>query len=304
MTEATSRSVLIAGGTGLLGSALIASAPDEWGVRATYHHRPPPPEWRSRFSQMDVCDDAQVLDVIRRAAPAVVVHAASVGSVDQAEQDPAGVRRINIGGLQAIGRACERVGARLLFVSSNAVFDGHHPPYDESAPRAAVNEYGRLKIEAEEWLEGSGVPHTIVRPILMYGWPLPGGRSNAVTRWLADFDAGRPVKVAEDIRSMPLLASNAADAIWAAIRLDRRGVYHVAGADHVSLVDFARETARVFGYREDLVTPVPSASFTALAPRPLDTSFVTTKMECDLGVRPMGIREGLLDLLRTRALTG
>ncbi len=177
---------------------------------------------------------------------------------------------------------------------------GTRPRCAEAAPRQAVNAYGAIKIEAEEWLEQSGLPHVIFRPIMMYGWPLPGGRSNSVTRWLADMEAGRPIDVASDIVSMPLLASNAADAIWEGVKGDCRGLYHLAGADRVTLADFARETARVFGCPDSLVVPVPSARFAGLAPRPLDTSFVTTKMAQQLGVRPIGIREGLLAMQRTR----
>jgi len=149
-------------------------------------------------------------------------------------------------------------------------------------------------------LEQSGLPHAIFRPIMMYGWPVPGGRSNAVTRWLADMEAGRPIDAASDIFSMPLLASNSAAAIWEGLKRDCRGVYHLAGADRVTLVDFARETARVFGCPDNLVVPVPSAGFAGLAPRPLDTCFVTTKMAQQLGVRPIGIREGLLAMQRMR----
>jgi dTDP-4-dehydrorhamnose reductase len=295
--------VLIAGGTGLLGDALLASRPAEWTVRATYHQRPPAAQWRAQFVALDVRDERNVADVVAAARPEIVIHAASIGSVDLAEREPENVRRINIGGLRSVMRACESTGARLVFISSNAVFDGRHPPYDERAPRSAVNTYGRLKIEAEELLESSGLPHVIVRPILMYGWPTPGGRSNAVTRWLDELSAGRPVYVADDIFSMPLPAWSCAEAIWAAVRLNRRGIYHVAGADRVTLAEFARETARVFGVPERLVVPVPNSHFASLAPRPGDTSFVTAKLETDLGIRPIGIHEGLAAMQATRALT-
>jgi dTDP-4-dehydrorhamnose reductase len=292
--------ILITGGTGLLGQALLHSVPEGWDVAATFHRQLPPPGSARRFRPLDISDDEAVLDAVSQARPAIVIHTASIGSVDAAERDPDSVRRINVGGLQAVARACESVGARIALISSNAVFDGSHPPYAEDAPRKAANAYGAIKIEAEEWLEQSGLPHVVFRPIMMYGWPLPGGRSNAVTRWLGDMEAGRSVEVASDIVSMPLLVGNAADAIWAGLKGDCSGVYHLAGADRVTLVDFARETARVFGCRDSLVVPIPSARFAGLAPRPLDTSFITSRMSQQLGVRPVGIREGLLQMLRTR----
>lgn len=294
--------VLITGGTGLLGKALLETAPAGFEVLATFHRNPPPVEWRGRFFPLDVTSEASVAHVVAAMHPDVVIHAASLGSVDQAEREPALVRRVNVEGTQAIGRSCARCNARLVFISSNAVFDGAHPPYAEDSPVRAVNRYGALKIEAEAWVRASGLPHVIIRPILMYGWPFPGGRENVVTRWLAHWEAGQGTEVAQDIYSMPLFADNCAEAIWAAVREERRGTYHVAGANRVSLAAFAKETACVFGHDERLVIPVASAQLSGFAPRPSDTSFVTTKMERELGVRPIGIAEGLAILVKTRAL--
>ena len=293
--------VLVTGGTGLLGKALLDAAPSGWRVVATAHRTCPPVEWAHRFTPLDLEDRAAIARVIDEVDPTVVIHAASIGSVDEAERHPEAVRRVNVGGTQAIGEACARHGAQLVFISSNAVFDGRHPPYAEDAPLQALNRYGALKIEAETWVRTQSIPHLIIRPILMYGWPFPGGRDNAMTRWLSQLERGHPFDVAEDIYSMPLLATNAAEAVWAAIGRGRSGTYHVAGADRVSLVEFARAVAQVFGHDERLIRPVPGASMAGLAPRPHDTSFVTTKMQQDLAVHPIGIREGLASLLRTRA---
>ncbi|MBI2104119.1 MAG: SDR family oxidoreductase [Candidatus Omnitrophica bacterium] len=293
---------LITGGTGLLGHALREAAPEGWEVFGTFCRNTPPPEWRARCRSLDVRDEPAVERLMDAVRPQVVIHTASIGSVDEAERDPQGVRAVNVGGTQAMGRACARWNARLVFISSNAVFDGRHPPYDEEAPLGAANRYGAMKIEAERWIRQSGPPGAlIIRPILMYGWPLPGGRDNAVTRWLRELEAGWPVEVAEDVTSMPLYVGDCAQAIWAAVGQGRNGTYHVAGADRLSLAAFAQATARVFGADERLVVPVLRARFSALAPRPTDTSFVTTKMERELGIRPMGVEEGLGLMQRLRA---
>lgn len=298
------RRALVTGGTGLLGRALLETAPEGWDVVATYHQRLPPVEWRHRFHQLEAQDEAAVARLMASVRPHVVIHTASVGSVDEAERAPESVYRVNVGGTAAVGRACRDVGAHLIFISSNAVFDGKHPPYAEDAPVRAVNQYGSLKIEAEMRLRTTGLPYTVIRPLLLYGWPLAGGRENVVTRWLARLEQGVPVEAAKDITSMPLLASTCAQTVWAAARLGRLGIYHVAGADRLSLAEFARETARVFGCDERLVRPVSRTWFSELAPRPADTSFVTTKMERDLGVPPLGVREGLLAMQRSRVIAG
>ena len=296
--------ILITGGTGLLGKALLETAPKDCELSATCHRNRPPTEWREIFHIVDVRDREQVERLIMSLHPQVVIHAASMGSVDEAEQNPEQVFEVNVGGTQAVGRACGRVGALCVFISSNAVFDGLQPPYAEEAPLRAVNRYGQIKIAAETWLRESGLPYVIVRPLLIYGWPFPGGRGNVVTRWVDEMEQGRSVTVADDIYSRPLPATNAADGIWAAVARQQTAVYHLAGANRVSLVEFARETARVFGCDERLIIPISRDRMTQFAPRPRDTSFITTKMEQELGVRPIEIREGLVAMQRARTLVG
>lgn len=296
------RRVLITGGTGLLGQALLEAAPPGWEAVATFHRTPPAEAWRGQFHRLDVRDGAAVTELVEALRPALIIHAASMGSVEEAERDPDAVRAVNVGGTQAVGQVCGRVGARLVWISSNAVFDGEHPPYAEEAPVRAVNRYGAIKIEAERWVrKACPVPWVVLRPILMYGWPAPGGRGNVVTRWLECLERGEAVEVDARLISMPLLAANCAQAVWAAVTRGRTGVYHVAGADRLALLDFARRVAGAFDMDEGLVRPASERFLSRFAPRPADTSFVTTKMEQELGVRPIGTWEGLAVMQRARA---
>lgn len=292
--------VLITGGTGLLGKSLIESVPAGWEAGVTWHRNLPPEEWRSGFHPLDVRNASAGEGLISHFKPDAVIHTASVGSVEEAERDPEGVARVNVEGTAHVARACARAGAFLVHISSNAVFDGQSPPYSEESPLKAVNRYGEIKIESERRVRESGAAWLIVRPILMYGWPFPDGRENAVTRWLTQLERGGEVEAAQDITSMPLSAAHCAEVIWAALERRLTGILHVAGADRVTLFRFAQETARVFGFDPGAVTPVPSSHWPALAPRPRDTSFVTRRMETELGIRPMGITEGLTRMLRAR----
>ncbi len=295
------RRVLITGGTGLLGKSLLETAPAGIRFFATHHRLEPPECWRNRFRQLDIRQSARVDSLFSEIKPEVVIHTASIGGVDEAEQDPESVHAVNVGGTQAILRACQGAGATFIFISSNAVFDGTHPPYREDSPLQAVNRYGQIKIEAERLVRLSGVPYLIVRPILMYGWPGKGGRENVVTRWLKSLERREPVEVAEDIVSMPLWVGDCARTIWGGLLERRMGVVHVAGRDRVNLVLFAQEVCRVFGHDEHLIAPVSSQRWVHLAPRPRDTSFETTRMRQVFGVEPVGIREGLTLMRESRA---
>ena len=125
-----------------------------------------------------------------------------------------------------------------------------------------------------------------------------------MTRWLEAFERNEPVQIANDLFSKPLPVNSCAQVIWTAVQRACVGTYHVAGADRVSLAHFGLMTARIFGCDEGLIEPVPSAQMTQFAPRPRDTSLVTEKMERELGIRPIGIIEGLTMMKQARVTIG
>jgi dTDP-4-dehydrorhamnose reductase len=294
--------ILITGGTGLLGQALLSSAPPDPSLFGTYlPDKAPSSELACPFFPLDVRDAAQVAQVFDRVRPDLVIHAASIGSVDYSEHHREESWAVNVGGTHNVGYACAHHHAKLIFISSNAVFDGEHPFYAEEAPVNPINYYGQLKVEGEEWVKSSGLDYAIVRPILMYGWHLPIERGNWVTTWIRTLGQGQRVKVVNDTRTKPLFARNCAEAIWAVVAQNRTGVYHVAGADHITLHELALKTAEVFGLDASLIDPVPSSYFPEIAPRPRDTSFDTSKMEKELGVRPWGVQDGLIHMQAERS---
>ena len=294
--------ILITGGTGLLGQALLGSVPPGSELFGTYlPGKPPSTKMPCPFFPLDVREPDQVAQLFDRVQPNIVIHTASIGSVDYSESHREESWAVNVGGTHNIGRACARHNARLIFISSNAVFDGEHPFYAEDAPVQPINYYGQLKVEGEQWVTASGLDYAIVRPILMYGWHLSIERGNWVTSWIRSLGQGQRVKVVDDVGTKPLYALNCAEAIWAVIAQQKTGVYHVAGRDHITLYQFAQATAEVFGLDTALIDPVPSSYFPEIAPRPKDTSFDTTKMERELGVRAWSVRDGLLHMQRTQA---
>jgi dTDP-4-dehydrorhamnose reductase len=286
--------ILITGGTGLLGVALQRSAPlGLEGFSLYFPERPLPVPLPFALRAADVSDPAQMQAVFAWAKPDVVIHAAAIGSVDFAEQNRDATRKVNVGGTEVVVKLCQTFQSRLIYISSNAVFDGRTPLYSETAPVNPINYYGQLKVEAENLVQAGGIPWAIVRPILLYGWPYPGERDNPVVWWVNSLENRKPIKVVDNVWSKPLPAWSVAEVIWAIIQQNRTGIYHAAGRDHLSLYQFALLTAAVFGLDAGMITPVPDSYFPEIAPRPQDTSFDTTKMETELGLKTVAVREGL-----------
>ncbi|OGR25427.1 MAG: hypothetical protein A2139_07355 [Desulfobacca sp. RBG_16_60_12] len=297
----TAKRVLITGGTGLLGVAIQQSAPkDIQGFSVYFPERSLPLPLPFPVRAADVSDQIQMQSVFEWAKPDVVIHAAAIGSVDFAERNREETKKINVGGTEIVVDLCQTFKSRLIYISSNAVFDGRTPLYSETTPVNPINYYGQLKVDAENVVRKSSIPWVIARPILMYGWPYPGERDNPVVWWVRSLENGQPIKVVDNVLSKPLPAWSVADVVWAIIQQNRTGIYHAAGRDHLSLYQFALLTAAVFGLDASMITPVPDSYFPEIAPRPQDTSFDTTKMETELGLKTVEVRDGLLKMKAVR----
>lgn len=287
--------ILITGGTGLLGMALQKSVPSDIQGIATYFskrlvsHRLPLPMFVA-----DLADKKQMKSAFERTVPDVVIHTAAIANVDFVERNKEEAKKINVYGTEIVVELCRAFKSKLLYISSNAVFDGLCPFYSETDPVNPVNYYGRLKVEAENIVSGSDIPWAIIRPILMYGWPCLGGRDNPVAWWIRFLENGQPIKIVDNVFSKPLPAWSCAEIIWKVIRQQRTGIYHVAGKDHLSLYQFALQVGEVFELDTKLITPVSDSYFPEIAPRPRDTSFDTSKIESELGVKTIGVKDGLL----------
>jgi len=294
--------VLITGGTGLLGKSLIEEAPQGASLVATALNDPTAIIPAScAGAPLDVRAAAAVRTLVRTVNPDVIIHTASIGSVDYAQRHPEEARAVNVEGTRHVLEAAGAVGAHVLFISSNAVFDGTRAPYREEDPVCPVNTYGHLKVEAERLVTAcTRLPTTIVRPILMYGWNHPAERVNPVTWILRELERGATVPVVTDTYTNPLWALSCAQAIWRIVTLRATGTFHVAGRDRVNRFEFAVETARAFGLDAGRLQPVTSDYFPEIAPRAPDTSYDASKMTRVLGLRPVGLREGLGAMRRTR----
>jgi dTDP-4-dehydrorhamnose reductase len=295
--------VLITGGTGLLGVALQKRAPsNSEGFTSYFPERSLPVPLPFPILAADVSDRKQMQSVFEWAKPDVVIHTAAIGSVDFAERNREETRKVNVGGTEVVAALCEIFKSRLIYISSNAVFDGRTPFYSETTPVNPINYYGQLKVEAENIVRKSSVPWAIVRPIMMYGWPYQGERDNPVVWWVRSLENGKPIKVVDNVFNKPLPAWSCAEVIWEVIRQNRTGIYHAAGRDHLSLYEFALQVAEIFELDAKLITPVPDSYFPEIAPRPRDTSFNTSKMESELGVKPVGVKDGLVCMKSARSV--
>src|SRR5262249_8195891 len=131
-------------------------------------------------ARVDVADPASI-SAIRATRSEVIIHAAAMTDVDACELDPERAHRINAKGTGHVAEAADALGARLVYVSTDYVFDGpKHEPYTEADPPNPINVYGRSKLEGERMVERLGAAALVVRTAWVYGL----GTRNFVTEIL------------------------------------------------------------------------------------------------------------------------
>lgn len=289
------KNIFITGGTGLLGHYLIKTAPDNFNLGCSFFpiSKKDVIPYHCGKRHMDISERKSVLDTLRVVKPDYLVHTAAVADVDYVERNRDEARRVNLGGTTNVIDACRENGTHLIYISSNAVFDGKNPPYAENADTRPINYYGELKVMEEDAVIKSGLKHTIIRPILMYGWNLKMERKNPVTWLIENLGKGEKARMVDDIFCNPLFAEDCARVIWRAVMLDKRGIFHVGGNDEVSRYEFACLTAEVFGFDKKLIEPVKNSYFAEICQRPKNTTYCIDKIRRELNICPRGIRDGL-----------
>lgn len=294
--------VVITGVTGLLGRYLLETASAETEVHGLARGNWPA-EMRGGCTMhvIDLADIPQTTRLIRKINPDAIVHAAAEGRVDTVEGNLSKFRPLNVDLARSLATLSSETGAKMVHVSSNAVFSGSGPPYSDAASTDPINDYGRLKAEAEIAVQEILPSALILRPILMYGWPNPGRRPNPVSDWIVRMRAGHKVNVVDDVWTEPLAAWDCARAIWNGVSDGVAGTVNVSGGVKMSLFTFAVLTAAVFNLDTRLIEPVPSSRINLSAPRPRDTAFTLTRLREELHVEPVTPAIGLQILRDTEA---
>jgi dTDP-4-dehydrorhamnose reductase len=286
--------VLVTGGTGLLGSYFIRGRADNV-IIACVQRAPATSPLKDglKVFEADITAADSLRAVLKGWPAEVVFHTAGEGSVDRVQNDrDMGLRSI-LGGTQLVTDTCKQLQIPLVYLSSNAVFSGDAAPYRETSLREPVNEYGRLKLLAEDLVLQASDKNLVCRPILSFGWPLMGQRQNPVSWLVGELRQNRPVKVVNDVWENPIGADSVARAVWQLIANEQSGIFNVGGAERLSRFEFARLSAEVFHLDPTLIEPVESSAFPSLARRPRDTTLDTSKLQQMTKWRPRSVRDDL-----------
>ena len=266
------RKVIITGASGLLGHYLMRTKAPSDDVLGTAFSR-----GLDHLTKMDVTDKKQCLAVFKEFSPDLVIHCAGDGRVDYAETNPYESFETNAKGTVNVLAAADTVAAKVVYISSNAIYSGYSPAYSETSEPGAINKYGRIKMSCEQAVFNYPWSSIIIRPIMLFGCPPSGARGNFVTRIVEQLKVGNQVEVVNDNWTQPTYALYAAQVIWQLCK-QPTGEFNISPAEKMTLFDFAQLIADEYSLDKSLIVPIAAASLKNLAPRPHDPTFNTKKL--------------------------
>lgn len=287
--------ILVTGANGLLGQKLVARLMYDPAVEVIATARKPISFFMPRgfFATLDIGDATQTKETLLRYRPDVVINTAAMTQVDQCETDREACWRANVDSMTYLVAACEAVGAHLIHVSTDFIFDGTHGPLDEHAQPAPVNFYGESKLAGEKIVQQSPIKWAILRTVLVYGITADMSRTNIVLWVKNSLQAGKKIQVVNDQWRTPTLAEDLAQACHLAATKKATGIYHISGEEMMTPHDIAIATARFFKLDAGLIEATDSTRFTQPAKRPMKTGFIIDKAKRELGYHPHTFAQGL-----------
>jgi dTDP-4-dehydrorhamnose reductase len=276
--------VTIFGASGLLGKALMREWSGDTVTGLTSH-------------AADIRDGKRVLEVVQEARPEWIVLAAAYTDVDGCESKPELAFAVNRDGAVNVAAAAKQVGARLVFLSSDYVFDGTKTtPYETGDARKPQSVYGRTKAEAEVRLLELMPDCCIARTSWLFG---VGGKCFPDT--ILKLAASRPtLDVVNDQRGSPTYAEDLARAIIQLCRKSAAGIFHATNAGDCSWFEFAEEIVGRAGLGTT-VRPVSSQQMARPAPRPAYSVLSPARLRA-LGNEMPSWRDALQRYLEQRKL--
>ena len=268
--------IVVTGASGQLGRYLIAGLKDgpheivAWGgtFQGSIEGHP--------VRSVELTDHSAVAQALEHAEPDVVVHTAAVSSAETARRDAGRTAAVNVGATEFLAQWAAARDRRLVYTSTDLVFDGSSSWYREEDSPRPIMVYGQTKHAAEQFV--LAMPKGVVARLSLLFGPSRSGKQGYFDRTLAALKSGMPQAFFTDELRTPLHYAVAAKVLIRLAGSETRGLIHVGGLERLSRYELMRRIAAVLRIDPFLVEPNVRADVPLPEPRPADVSLNSSRL--------------------------
>ena len=245
--------ILVIGASGLLGGHLANYAKDRYDVVATYLAHPLEIPG-CKAVKMDITDSEKTINAVHKENPDCVVLSAAQRNVDYCEKNQSEVKRINVEGARNVANAANAAQAKLIYVSTDLVFDGKKGHYLEDDTTNPVNYYGETKLKGEQEVALASDDHAVARVSVLYDWNLFEHTTNFISWVYKNLEKGKQLSLFSDQFRNATYIKNACDALLQIFEKDEKGIFHVAGKYCENRYDLGLKVAEIFEFDSSMIS--------------------------------------------------
>jgi dTDP-4-dehydrorhamnose reductase len=291
---------MVTGCDGFVAGSIVHQAGKEWDLHALSLGDSLLERAGLRWYTFDLRDTDRLREVFEEVRPEAVIHMAAMADIDFCESNKDIAWAVNVEVTREIAGLCRKHGAKMVFPSTDTVFDGKKGGYVEEDAPVPVNFYAETKVAAEQIVSGLGQNWVVARLSLVMGLPMLGAGNSFLSRAIPLLQAGKEVGMPdEEIRSS-IDVITLARALLELAGNDYTGFLHLAGNDVMSRYELMRRIAAKLGLPQNLVVVKNSSAIPGRAPRPVHADLCNAKARSVLKTPMRGIEDGLDLVLRTK----
>jgi len=275
--------ILVTGVEGLLGARIFELAKDD--VVGTYHN---PCDIAGNLLRMDITNRKSVFDTVKSYKPEFIIHCAALTDVDMCEIEKEKAWDINVNGTKNIADACKAINAKMVYISTDYIFDGKKGMYQEDDQPNPLSYYAKTKL-AGEYEVRKLEAFIIARTSVIYG----NGKNNFASWVMQSLKDNLNINVVKDQFNSPTLNTNLAEALLEMCKKDLNGIYNCSGSERISRFNFAKKIADIFELDERLINSIKTEQLKQKAKRPIDSSLDISKIRKEIKIKMLDVKEGL-----------
>lgn len=285
--------LLVTGLNGFVAGSVVAQAGKECEVHGISRTEVQGLPKEIQAHHFDLLEKEKVAALFNEIKPDAVIHSAAIANIDICQNDRELAVQINVGITQTIVDLCRQYGSKLVFCSTDSVFDGKNGHYTETDEPCPINAYAETKVKAEQMVLGASPKNVVARLALVMGLPVYGKGNSFLADMLDKSSRQESIKFpANEIRT-PIDVVTMGAALLELAGNDFGGIIHLSGNSRLTRYDMGLQIAKRVGIPADLIVSTDSNAMPGRAPRANDASMDNSLARKVLKTPMLTLAEGL-----------